>query len=82
MTSTPSAKQEKLTLTDRLRVITAGFIDPVVTFLAKIKITPDFLTILGMLAHGLFAWLIIEGPFAGMWLCWVTWSFPLNMQAC
>jgi CDP-diacylglycerol--glycerol-3-phosphate 3-phosphatidyltransferase len=61
MTSTPTAKREKLTLTDRLRVVTAGFIDPIVTFLAKIKITPDFLTILGMLAHGLFAWLIIEG---------------------
>ncbi len=59
MTSTP--KREKLTLTDRLRVLTAGFIDPIVTLLARLKVSPDLLTILGMLAHGLFAWLIIEG---------------------
>jgi CDP-diacylglycerol--glycerol-3-phosphate 3-phosphatidyltransferase len=61
MTSTPSPKKEKLTLTDRLRGWTAVFIDPIVTFLAKIKVAPDFLTILGMLSHGLFAYLIIEG---------------------
>ena len=61
MASTPSTKQEKLTFTDRLRVLTAGFIDPIVTFLAKLKMTPDTLTFLGMLSHFLFAWLIIEG---------------------
>lgn len=61
MGSTPATKQDKMTLTDRLRVWTAGFIDPIVTFLAKIKITPDSLTILGMISHFLFAWLIIEG---------------------
>jgi CDP-diacylglycerol--glycerol-3-phosphate 3-phosphatidyltransferase len=61
MASTPTTKKEKLTLTDRLRLLFAGFIDPIVTFLAKIKVTPDTLTLLGMLSHGLFAWLIIEG---------------------
>lgn len=61
MASPPTTKQEKLTLTDRLRVITAGFIDPIVTFLARIKVTPDMLTVLGMLAHFLFAYLIIQG---------------------
>lgn len=61
MTSTPGTKPEKLTLTDRLRILTAGIIDPIVTFLARVGITPDFLTILGVLAHGLFAWLIISG---------------------
>lgn len=50
-----------MTLTDRLRIWTAGIIDPIVTFLAKVGITPDFLTVLGMLTHGLFAWLIIIG---------------------
>lgn len=50
-----------MTLTDRLRLLTAGIIDPIVTFLAKIKVTPDALTLVGMLSHGLFAWLIIEG---------------------
>jgi CDP-diacylglycerol---glycerol-3-phosphate 3-phosphatidyltransferase len=61
MASTPTTKQEKLTLTDRLRIMTAGFIDPIVTFLAKLRVTPDMLTMLGLAAHGLFAWLIIEG---------------------
>lgn len=58
MTSTP--QQEKPTLTDRLRVVTAGFIDPIVTVMAKLKISPNLLTVLGMLAHVLFAWLIIN----------------------
>lgn len=61
MTSSPTTKPEKLTLTDRLRLLTAGIINPIVTFLAKVGITPDTLTILGVLAHGLFAWLIISG---------------------
>jgi CDP-diacylglycerol--glycerol-3-phosphate 3-phosphatidyltransferase len=50
-----------MTLTDRLRVLTAGIINPIVTLLAKLKISPNFLTVTGMLAHGLFAYLIIEG---------------------
>lgn len=61
MASSSTTKKGKVTLTDRLRVLTAGFIDPIVTLLAKLKITPDFLTLLGMLAHVLFAWLIIGG---------------------
>lgn len=61
MASTPTTKQEKVTFTDRLRILTAGFIDPIVTLLARMKVQPDMLTVLGMLSHFLFAWLIIEG---------------------
>jgi CDP-diacylglycerol--glycerol-3-phosphate 3-phosphatidyltransferase len=53
--------QEKKTLTDRLRTRTVSIIDPVVTFLARIGVSPDWLTILGMLLHILFAWLIAIG---------------------
>jgi CDP-diacylglycerol--glycerol-3-phosphate 3-phosphatidyltransferase len=59
----PSPTPTKVTLTDRLRVITAGLIDPAVTFLARLGVSPNLLTILGMLLHFLFAWLIISGEF-------------------
>ena len=49
------------TFTDRLRVYAFVIIDPIVTVLAKYKIGPDALTILGMLFHFLFAWLIAIG---------------------
>jgi CDP-diacylglycerol--glycerol-3-phosphate 3-phosphatidyltransferase len=62
MTS-PSSAPDKVTLTDRLRVKTVGIIDPVVTFLARIGVSPNLLTVLGMLLHVLFAWLIINGEF-------------------
>ena len=38
-----------------------GIIDPIVTFLARIGVSPDWLTLLGMLLHILFAWLIAIG---------------------
>ena len=59
----PTPAPTKVTLTDRLRVKTASLIDPIVTFLARLGISPNLLTILGMLLHFLFAWLIISGEF-------------------
>lgn len=61
MTSSPTTRKERRTLTDHLRILTAGFIDPIVSLLARLKLSPDLLTILGMAAHILFAWLIIDG---------------------
>jgi CDP-diacylglycerol--glycerol-3-phosphate 3-phosphatidyltransferase len=53
-----STESDPTTLTDRLRARAASTLDPVIIFLAKLKIPPDALTILGMLLHILFAWLI------------------------
>lgn len=61
--SNPTATSEPTTLTDRLRRLTLGLLDPVVTFLARIGVKPDMLTLLGMLLHFLFAWLIATGEF-------------------
>lgn len=57
MSSSPQQPQ-KTTLTDRLRVLMAGVIDPIVTVLARLGVSPDVLTVVGMLAHGLVGWLI------------------------
>ncbi|MEZ4645155.1 MAG: CDP-alcohol phosphatidyltransferase family protein [Chloroflexota bacterium] len=54
---------EKMTLTDMLRVRTRFIIDPIVTFLARYRLSPDVLTVVGMLSHFLFAWLIALGQF-------------------
>jgi len=54
---------EKKTLTDRLRVHTKFIIDPVVTFLARYQLSPDLLTVVGMLAHIVFAYFIAIGQF-------------------
>jgi CDP-diacylglycerol--glycerol-3-phosphate 3-phosphatidyltransferase len=61
--NTPSNSTEPSTLTDRLRKVAAGVLDPIVTSLAKIGVSPDMLTIAGMLLHFLFAWLIATGEF-------------------
>jgi CDP-diacylglycerol--glycerol-3-phosphate 3-phosphatidyltransferase len=61
--SSPSPAPDKVTITDKLRVKTVGIIDPVVTFLARLGVSPNLLTVLGMLLHFLFAWLIISGEF-------------------
>lgn len=58
-----SEQSPKLTLTDRLRVITRPVIDPIVTFLARIGVSPDLLTVIGFLFHVLFAYLIATGQF-------------------
>ena len=53
--------EKKPTLTDILRQKTVGIIDPVVTFLAKYHVSPDALTVGGMLAHFLLAYLVAIG---------------------
>lgn len=63
MNSTQATPVEKKTLTDFLRVRTRFIIDPIVTFLARFSLSPDALTVLGMLSHFLFAWLIAQGYF-------------------
>lgn len=49
------------TFTDRVRVICAPLIDPIVTVLAAWKWSPNALTIAGMIGHFVTAWFIIQG---------------------
>lgn len=51
------------TLTDQLRARTKFIIEPVVDLLARFKLGPDFLTVLGFMTHILFAYLIAIGEF-------------------
>lgn len=60
-TKTVPPVQERKTLTDFMRANTKFIIDPVVTYLARYRFSPDGLTVVGMLAHFLFAWLIASG---------------------
>lgn len=57
----PETAPEKRTLTDILRARTFFLVDPVVVFLARHRVSPNILTIVGMLAHFLVAWLIANG---------------------
>lgn len=61
--SQETAVEQKPTLTDRLRVLAVPIIDPVVTVMARWRLSPDLLTVIGMLAHFFLAWLIAEGEF-------------------
>ena len=61
--NSPTSQPNKKTLTDHLRTRSVGIIDPIVTFLARIGISPDLLTILGMFLHFFFSWLIATGEF-------------------
>lgn len=61
--STEPAVAPKPTLTDRLRVVVAPIIDPIVSFLAHYQTSPDFLTVLGTVAHFFVAWLLAIGEF-------------------
>lgn len=54
-------RPERTTLTDILRVRTRFIIDPIVTFLAKYRLSPDALTVAGLIVHFLFAWLVANG---------------------
>ena len=49
---------KEVTFTDLMRRWTKPLIDPIVTFLARYRLSPDALTIAGMVSHFLFAWLI------------------------
>lgn len=60
-TKTVPPIKERKTLTDFMRANTKFIVDPVVTYLARYRFSPDALTVAGMLAHFLFAWLIAEG---------------------
>lgn len=59
--STETTPPPKKTFTDEMRVRTHFIIDPIVTFMARYKLSPDLLTVVGMLSHFLFAWLIAIG---------------------
>lgn len=63
MTAPDSKTPESETFTDRLRIVTKPIIDPIVTFFAKYKLSPDVLTVLGMLFHFWFAYLIAQESF-------------------
>jgi CDP-diacylglycerol--glycerol-3-phosphate 3-phosphatidyltransferase len=52
---------EKETLTDILRRRTLFIVDPIVTAMARWRLSPNALTVAGMLAHFLLAWLIAQG---------------------
>jgi len=65
-TKTVPPVQERKTLTDFMRANTKFIIDPVVTYLARYRFSPDALTVTGMMAHFLFAWLIASG--------YMTWA--------
>jgi CDP-diacylglycerol--glycerol-3-phosphate 3-phosphatidyltransferase len=56
-----TVRPERPSLTEIVRARTDLFFDPIVTFLARYRLSPDTLTVAGMLAHFLFAWLITIG---------------------
>lgn len=68
------AAVERKTLTDFMRANTKFIIDPVVTYLARYRFSPDALTITGSLSHFLFAWLIANGhmTWAGVAMLFIT----------
>lgn len=63
----PKSSEQKTTepvvLTDKIRIYAKVIIDPIVSFLAKYRLSPDVLTVIGMSFHFLFAWLIAIGQF-------------------
>lgn len=75
--NSPTSPPEKKTLTDQLRARSVGLIDPIVTILARIGISPDLLTVTGMLFHILMAYLIAIGQL--FWAGWAVFLFvPLD----
>lgn len=60
-TKTVPPIKERKTLTDFMRANTKFIIDPIVAHLARYRFSPDALTVVGMLSHFLFAWLIAIG---------------------
>lgn len=59
--SQETAMRPKMTITDFLRARTQFLIDPIVNFLARYRLSPDLLTVLGVVGHFLIAWLIAQG---------------------
>ncbi|MFZ1397858.1 MAG: CDP-alcohol phosphatidyltransferase family protein [Candidatus Promineifilaceae bacterium] len=60
-TKTVPPIKERKTFTDYMRANTKFIIDPIVAYLARYRFSPDALTVVGMLSHFLFAWLIAQG---------------------
>ena len=60
-TKTVPPVKERKTLTDYMRANAQFIIDPIVSYLARYRFSPDALTVVGMLSHFLFAWLIAQG---------------------
>ena len=54
---------QRMTITDQLRARTRFIIDPIVNVLARYRLGPDFLTVLGLVTHIFFAYLIAVGEF-------------------
>lgn len=71
---TQESAPEKPTLTDFLRARTVFIVDPIVSFLARHGVSPNVLTVTGMLAHFFVAWLITQGqmPLAGIAIMFVA----------
>jgi len=69
----PPVKERK-TVTDFMRAKAQFIIDPIVTYLARYRFSPDALTVTGMLSHFLFAWLIAIGhmTWAGVAMFFIT----------
>ena len=59
--SQETAQPQRQTLTDILRARTVFLVAPIVSILARYRISPNVLTVGGMLAHFLLAWLIARG---------------------
>jgi CDP-diacylglycerol---glycerol-3-phosphate 3-phosphatidyltransferase len=59
--SSGTTPTEEQTLTDILRQRTFFIVDPIVTVMARWGISPNTLTVLGMLAHFFLAWLVAQG---------------------
>ena len=55
--------KQRATPTDQLRLRAKVIIDPIVDVLARYKLGPDFLTVLGFLTHIFFAYLLAIGEF-------------------
>ena len=60
-TKTVPPVKERKTFTDYMRANTRFIIGPIVDHLARYRFSPDALTVVGMLSHFLFAWLIAQG---------------------
>ncbi len=53
----------KRTVTDQLRTFAKSVIDPTVRVLCRVGVTPNMLTIIGMLIHIPVAWALVQGRF-------------------
>lgn len=61
MNTNTAKTNNPMTFTDWARARAAFLIDPIVTFLARFRLSPDALTVTGMMAHFFIAWLVGTG---------------------